>query len=112
MKPVKLEHGKTYRNRIGQAVTVTARPGFYSIYTFLGSDGHTYTDVGLLNDGLESELDLVELASNKWRVEVENFDDRKGELWIVTDGNVRFLTEREVNAVRLCDLLNREGASR
>jgi len=66
---MKLQHGKTYRNRKGEKVTVREHSDY--MYCFKGENEVTYTEEGkFLSNGEYSPHDLVEEfveSTNKWK---------------------------------------------
>lgn len=56
---IRLEHGRDYRNRIGERVTVF-KFGGSKYFPFADVLGRSYTDSGKVWKGRESDYDLVE----------------------------------------------------
>ena len=61
---IKLELGKTYRNRKGEVRTIEFYvPG--AVFCFIDNKGDIYTDQGNFgHDGKESQFDLIELVED------------------------------------------------
>lgn len=66
MKTLKLEVGKTYRNRKGRKVTIVEYDGNTEYpYRYKGSDGERYAEDGSFLLFHESDIDLIKEAKER-----------------------------------------------